>query len=57
MRRSFIVIIIFILAVATGYFYFSKNEINFSKDTQLYKAVPVTAPLFIEFNSLKSLPH
>ena len=56
MKRSIFVGIIFFLAVAAGFLYFSRDEITFSKDTSLYKAVPVSAPFFFEFKSLKSIP-
>ena len=44
------------MAVGAGYLYISRDEISFSKDLSLYKAVPITAPFFFEFNSLKSVP-
>ncbi|MFW5821960.1 MAG: hypothetical protein ACOCU7_01115, partial [Tangfeifania sp.] len=56
MKRSLVVIVFLLLAVAGGFFFFSRDEISFSKDTSLFKAVPVTAPFFIEFNSLKTVP-
>lgn len=56
MKRSLVVVIFLLLVVAAGFFFFSRDEISFSKDTSLYKAVPVTAPVFIEFNSLKTIP-
>ncbi|HKL32323.1 MAG TPA: hypothetical protein VJ919_07315 [Tangfeifania sp.] len=56
MKRSLVVVVFLLLAVAAGFFFYSRDEISFSKDTSLYKAVPVTAPFFIEFNSLKTIP-
>jgi hypothetical protein len=44
------------LAVAAGVLYFSRDKITFSNDTSLYKAIPVSAPFFVEFKSLKSIP-
>jgi hypothetical protein len=56
MKRSIFFLIILILAVVAGLFYFSRGKITFSNDTSLYKAVPVSAPFFVEFGSLKSIP-
>ncbi|MFW5774069.1 MAG: hypothetical protein ACOCWD_05230, partial [Tangfeifania sp.] len=56
MKRSLVVIVFLLLAVVGGFFFFSRDKISFSKDTSLFKAVPVTAPVFIEFNSLKTVP-
>lgn len=56
MKRTLIIILITLLAVLAVYFLFIKREAIFSKETSLYKAVPVTAPLFVEVSSLKSIP-
>ena len=56
MKRSVFLLIILILAVAAGFLYFFFFFITFSNDTSIYKAVPVSAPFFLEFKSLKSIP-
>jgi hypothetical protein len=57
MKRKQIVVIGLILAiVVAAVFYFRKTENTFFKDTSLYKAVPVSVPVFFELSSLKSLP-
>lgn len=57
MKGKLIAGIAFALAVIiAAVFYFSKTENTFFKDTSLYKAVPVSVPVFIEVGSLKSLP-
>jgi len=38
------------------YFYFSKQEVSFEKDTSLYEAIPVSSPFFFEFNSIRLFP-
>lgn len=56
MKRNLIIFLILSLAVVAGFIYFTKDEVSFTKETSLYKAVPVTSPCFIEFKSLKSIP-
>ncbi|HSO86646.1 MAG TPA: hypothetical protein VLQ91_08860 [Draconibacterium sp.] len=56
MKRKLIIIIALILAIVAAVFYFTKTENTFFKETSLYKAVPVSVPVFIELNSLKSIP-
>ena len=56
MKKGLLIVVIVILAIAAGFLYFSREEIIFPKDTTLYKAVPVTSPFFLEFNSLKAVP-
>ena len=57
MKRSLIVITIAVLiAVVAAFIFFTKDEVIFTKESSLYKAVPITSPVFIEFNSLKSVP-
>ena len=56
MKRNLAIFLIVILALVAGFIYFTKDEITFSKETSVYKAVPVTSPGFIEFRSLKSFP-
>ncbi len=54
MKRNLIILFAIILAAVAGFFFFAKDEITFTKETSAYKAVPVTAPFFIEFQDLKS---
>ncbi|MCD6355310.1 MAG: hypothetical protein J7L95_07160 [Prolixibacteraceae bacterium] len=54
MKRNLLLFLIIILAIVAGYVFFTRDEITFSKETSGYKAVPVTAPLFVEFKSLQS---
>jgi hypothetical protein len=57
MKRNLIFIFIVVLiAVAASFIFFSKNEGVFSKETSLYKAVPVTAPVFVELSSINAIP-
>jgi len=56
MKRTLILIILLIVASFAMYFYFSKQEVSFEKDTSLYEAIPVSSPFFFEFNSLRLFP-
>ena len=56
MKRNLIILLVVILALAGGLIYFTKDEAIFSKETSLYKAVPVSAPVFVEIKDLRSLP-
>ena len=56
MKRILIVILTVLLALVAGFIYFTKNNTIFQKETSKYKAVPVSAPVFVELNSLKSIP-
>lgn len=56
MKRNLIIILVVLLAGIAGFIYFTKDDIVFSKETSLYKAVPVTSPVFVEFKSLKAIP-
>lgn len=56
MKRNLILLVIIVIAVIAGLYYFTQEEDIFSKETSLYKAVPLSAPVFIELNSLKSIP-
>ncbi len=56
MKRYVIIIILLFLVAVAGFLYFSREESPFSKDTTLYKAVPVSSPFFLEFHSLKNMP-
>ncbi|MCY1720468.1 hypothetical protein OU798_08960 [Prolixibacteraceae bacterium Z1-6] len=56
MKRNLIIILVVLLASVAGFIYFTKEDIVFQKETSLYKAVPVTSPVFVEFSSLKAIP-
>ena len=56
MKRNLIIILIAALTVVIGFVYFTKDEVTFSRETSVYKAVPVSTPLFIEFSSIQSIP-
>ena len=58
MKRIIIVVVVVLtIGAVAGYFYFSSSgDIPFSKDTTLYKAIPVTTPFFMEAGSLSSIP-
>ena len=55
MKKKLIIAGVLILAVIAAVFYFTKTENIFFKETSLYKAVPLSVPVFIELNSLKSI--
>ena len=57
MKRSLIVIIVTLLIAAVAAFiFFKRDKVIFSKDSSLYKAVPLSTPLFVEANSLRAIP-
>ncbi len=56
MKKNLIISLSVILIVAAAIFYFSKGQNPFFKETLLYKAVPVSVPVFVELNSFKSIP-
>lgn len=56
MKRNLIILLIVILAGLAGFIYFTKKEVSFSKETSVYKAVPISAPVFVELSALKSIP-
>lgn len=56
MKRNLIVVAFIILAGIAGYFYFSNRTGPFLKDTSMYKAVPISSPVFFELNSIRSIP-
>lgn len=56
MKRNLIIFFVLALALVAGFIYFTKDEVTFTKETSVYKAVPVTSPVFAEFSSLKSIP-
>jgi hypothetical protein len=57
MKKSLIIGISIVLIVAAVISYFSKSEALFFKETSLYTVVPVSVPVFVEFNSFKSIPY
>ena len=56
MKRYLILIILVGVAVVAGFFYFSTEKSPFTKDSSIYKAIPVSAPFFFEFNSIRNIP-
>ncbi|WP_340113505.1 outer membrane protein assembly factor BamB family protein [Maribellus mangrovi] len=57
MKRSLIIILATaVIAVIAVTIYFTRDKIAYSRETSLYKAIPVTAPVFVEFSSLKAVP-
>ncbi len=56
MRRNLIIILIVLLAAAAGFIYLTKDDAVFSKEASMYKAVPVSTPVFLELSALKSIP-
>ncbi len=56
MKRNLIITFIIVLAAVAGFIYFSNDETFFAKETSMYKAVPVAAPVFVELSALKSIP-
>jgi hypothetical protein len=57
MKRILIIILVVLLAGVAGFILFTKNEVIFTKETSLYKAVPLTSPVFVEFSSLRVIPN
>ncbi len=57
MKRNLIIFLVVTIAAVAGFIYFTKEDVVFSKETSLYKAVPVTAPVFVEFSSIKAIPE
>ena len=57
MKRNLIIatIIFLLLSFGVSWWYFSE-ETPFLKDMDIYKAVPVSAPFFLEVNSIQNLP-
>jgi hypothetical protein len=53
MRRYLVVVLILILAGAAGYYYYTTGRQNFSRDSSVYKAIPITAPFFFEISSVR----
>ncbi len=57
MKRTVVIILLALIALVAGYILFTKEKVTFSRETSLYKAVPVSAPLFVEVSSLKAIPE
>ncbi|WP_319479441.1 hypothetical protein [uncultured Draconibacterium sp.] len=56
MKRYLIIILIILAAAVAGFLYFSKEKVVFQHESSLYKAVPLTAPVFLEADGLKAIP-
>ena len=56
MKRYLIIILLILVAAVAGFLYFTKEEVAFTKESPLYKAVPLSAPLFLEADGLKAIP-
>ena len=55
MKRNLIIVLVVLLAVVAGFIYFTKDDVVFSKKTSMFKAVPMSAPIFVECSSLKAI--
>ena len=55
MKKYLIIFAIVLITVVAAFIYFTKDDITFSKETSVYKAIPITAPLFIETSSIKAI--
>ncbi len=55
MKKILVFVFIVVIAAGATFYYFSENQTNFSKDSSAYKAIPVSAPLFLEISSAKEL--
>ncbi len=56
MKRNLIIALIVLLVAVAGFIYFTKSDVLFSKETSMYKALPVSVPVFVELSALKSIP-
>ncbi len=56
MKRNLIIALLVLLAASAGFIYFANDEALFAKETSMYKAVPVSVPVFLELSALKSIP-
>jgi len=56
MKRILIILLPVMAALVAGYFFVLKPDTGISGDTSAFRAVPIDAPLFIEFHSLKDIP-
>ncbi len=57
MKRNLILILTVLLAAVAGFIYFTKDEVAFSKETSMYKAIPLNTPFFVELSSFNALPN
>lgn len=55
-KQNLLIILVVLIAVVAGFIFFTKNDVVFSKETSLYKAVPISSPVFVELSSLKAIP-
>lgn len=57
MKRNLIIItIVAIIGALAATYYFTINRAIFSKETSLYKAVPISSPVFVEASSVRTIP-
>jgi len=57
MKRTLIILLIVTGIAALGaYFFLTKEEIVPQKESTLYQAVPLTAPVFVEISAIKNIP-
>lgn len=56
MKRNLIIILVVLIAAVAGFIYLSNDDVVFSKETSLYKAVPISSPVFVELSSLNAIP-
>ncbi|NQU86768.1 MAG: hypothetical protein HQ541_13505, partial [Mariniphaga sp.] len=56
MKRILIISLIVIIGLAVGYYFLTEQKINFSGETSEFSAVPIDAPVFVRFASVKDFP-
>lgn len=56
MKKYLIIILVVVAGGLAVYLFWSKTDSVFTRETSLYKAVPVSSPFFLELSSLHSLP-
>jgi hypothetical protein len=56
MKRILIILLFALVILSAGYYFLMKPGAGFSGDTSAFRAVPIDAPLFIEFPSLSGIP-
>lgn len=56
MKRNLIIVLVVILLAIVGFIFFTQKDVVFTKETSLYKAVPVSSPVFVELSSLRDIP-
>lgn len=58
MKRTLIIILIATgIAALAAYIFFTKDEMLPQKESTLYRAVPLTAPIFVEISAIKNIPN